>query len=113
MVTGATVAVNPALVALAGTIRVAGNETALLLLERLTLIPPLGAPELSVTVKASVAEPVTDALLQEREVKEGVAVVAGFPVSPLPCNFTVVVGFDEVLVKMLNCAVESVLDLGL
>jgi hypothetical protein len=61
-----TVAVNPALVAFAGTVTVAGTDTAVLLLDRLTLRPLLGAAALSVTVQASVPEPVMDALLQER-----------------------------------------------
>jgi hypothetical protein len=62
--TGDTVAVNPALVALAGTITVAGTVTAALLLDRLTFIPFFGAAARSVTVQASVPEPVMDALLQ-------------------------------------------------
>lgn len=58
-------AVNAALVAFAGTVTVAGTVTAALLLERLTLSPPLGAGELSVTVQASLSNPIREALLQE------------------------------------------------
>src|SRR3984885_10030942 len=51
VVTEDTVAVNPALVALAGTTTVAGTVTAALLLARATLKPPLPAGPLSVTVQ--------------------------------------------------------------
>ena len=62
--TEATVAVNPALVAFAGTVTVLGTVTAELLLDRLTLSPPLGAAAVSVTVHASVPDPVMVPLLQ-------------------------------------------------
>ena len=65
VVTDDTVAVNPALVALAGTTTVAGTVTEALLLVRPTLTPPLPAAELSVTVHVSLPAPVMDALLQE------------------------------------------------
>jgi len=78
-VTVEAVAVNPALVALAGTVTAAGRLTALLLLARLTLIPPLGAAELSVTVQASVPAPVIDELLHVRLLSDGAGVdVDGF-----------------------------------
>jgi hypothetical protein len=64
-VTDDTVAVNPALVAFAATVTVAGTVTAALLLARLTLKPPLPAAALSVTVQLSLPDPVIDALLQE------------------------------------------------
>jgi hypothetical protein len=60
-----TVAENVALVALAGTVTVAGTLTAALLLDSFTLSPPLGAAAVSVTEHASVPDPVMDALLQE------------------------------------------------
>jgi hypothetical protein len=63
--TGDTVAVNPALVAFAGTVTVAGTKTAALLVDRLTLSPFFGAGAFSATVQASVPDPVMDALLQE------------------------------------------------
>jgi hypothetical protein len=65
VVTDDTVAVNPALVALAGTTTVAGTVTAALLLVRATLKPPLPAAAVSVTVQASLPDPVIDALLQD------------------------------------------------
>src|SRR5665213_246232 len=62
VLTADTTAVKPALVAFGGTITVAGTVTAALLLDRLTIRPPLGAAALSVTVQASVPAPVSDAL---------------------------------------------------
>ena len=69
VVTEDTVAVNPALVALAGTTTVAGTVTAALLLVKPTLKPPLPAAALSVTVQVSLPEPVIDALLQDSPLK--------------------------------------------
>src|ERR1700723_2239301 len=73
-----TVAVNPALLALAGTTTVAGTVTAALPLVRDTLKPPLPAGPLSVTVQASLPAPVLDALLQDSALR-----VAG-PAVPVP-----------------------------
>jgi len=64
VLTAVTVAENATLVAAAGTVTEAGTTTALLLLERLTLDPPVGADPESVTVHASVPAPVIDELLQ-------------------------------------------------
>ena len=81
VVTELTVAVNPALVALAGTTTVAGTVTAVLLLLNPTLTPPLPAAELSVTVQLSLPAPVTDALLHDTELNvPGTAVPV--PLSP-------------------------------
>jgi len=71
-----TVAVNPACVALAGTVTEAGTATAVLLLLRLTLNPPLGALRFSVTVQASAPDPVMDPLLQERALNPAPLLVA-------------------------------------
>jgi hypothetical protein len=60
--TAATVAGNPMLVALAGTVTVAGTVTEVLLLERLTTNPPAPAAALRVTVQASAPAPVIDPL---------------------------------------------------
>jgi hypothetical protein len=73
--TGDTAAVNTVLVALAGTVAVAGTETAALLLDRLTFRPPVGAAEVSVTVQESVPDPVMERLLQEKPLNAGGAVV--------------------------------------
>jgi hypothetical protein len=72
-----TLAVNPALVALAGTVIVAGTVAAALLLARLTLKPPLPAAAVSVTVQWSLPGPVIDALLQESALNAPSAVPEG------------------------------------
>jgi hypothetical protein len=59
------VAVNPALAAPAGTVTELGTVTAGLLLDRFTIRPPLGAEVVSVTVQASVPDPVMAPLLQD------------------------------------------------
>jgi hypothetical protein len=91
------VAVNAALVALAGTTTDAGTLTAVLLLERLTLNPLPDAAELNVTVQASVPEPVIDALPHDRALKEGGAGV------PLPARLTAVLGLAEELLETVSC----------
>jgi hypothetical protein len=70
------VAVKAAVVAWAATVTAAGTATIELLLERLTLTPPVGAAESSVTVQASVLEPAMYALSQETALKTGDAVAA-------------------------------------
>jgi hypothetical protein len=77
-----TVAVNPALVALAGTTTVAGTVTAALLLVKDTLKPPLPAAPLSVTVQVSLPAPVIDALLQDSALKVAATAVP-VPVRPI------------------------------
>ena len=92
VVTDDTVALNPALVALAGTTTVAGTVTEALLLVRPTLTPPLPAAELSVTVQASLPAPVIDALVQDSPLNTpGTAVPV--PVRPI----TAVPLVDELL----------------
>ena len=92
VVTDDTVAVNPALVALAGTTTVAGTVTAVLLLVRPTLKPPLPAAVVSVTVHASLPAPVIDALLQDNALN-----AAGTAV-PVPVRLTTAVPLvDELL----------------
>jgi hypothetical protein len=59
-----TLAMNPAMLAFAGTINMAGTVTAALLLARLTAWPPLPAGVISVTVQGSLPDPVMNALLQ-------------------------------------------------
>ena len=87
-----TVAVKPAVLALAGTTTVAGTVTAALLLVRLTLKPPLPAAALSVTVQLSLPAPVIDALLQVSPLKAPAAAV------PVPVKLiTAVPLVDEVL----------------
>jgi len=93
--TDETVAVNAALVALAATVTVAGTVTAALLLERLTLCPPLGAAALSVTVQASVPDPVMDELPQESALN-----VTGE--TPVPLSEIVAVPLVEELLVIVN-----------
>jgi hypothetical protein len=87
-VTEDTVAVNPALVALAGTTTVAGTVTAASLLARLTLRPTLPAAAVRVTVQLSLPDSVIDALVHERALNAaGAAVPAAaglFAVVPQP-----------------------------
>ena len=101
VLTDDTVAVNAALVALAGITTDAGTLTALLLLERLTLSPLLEAAELNVTVQASVPEPVIDAVLQERPDKVAAAA------APLPVRPTAVVGLEDELLEIVSCPVTD------
>jgi hypothetical protein len=99
LVTDETVAVNAALVALAATVTVAGTLTAALLLDRLTLSPPLGAAASSVTLHASLPDPVMDALLHESALSSAVVAVA-----PVPLKLTTTVGLPQLsLLVMLNC----------
>jgi hypothetical protein len=64
--TGDTVAITPTLEALAGIVTVAGTVTAVLLVHRVTVIPPTGAAAFSVTVQASDAEPDRDVPVHDR-----------------------------------------------
>ena len=83
VVTADTVAVNPALLAFAGTTTVAGTVTAALLLTRDTLKPPLPAGPLSATVQASLPDPVMDALLQDSALNvAGTDIAVPVPVRP-------------------------------
>ena len=92
VLTEATVAVKMVLLVPVGTLTEAGTVTDELLLERLTLTPPLGAAPLSVTVQVSVPDPVNDEPLQERAFSIGTVVV------PVPVRLTTVEGLlDELL----------------
>ena len=83
VVTADTVAVNPALLAFAGTTTVAGTVTAALLLTRDTLKPPLPAGPLSATVQASLPDPAMDALLQDSALNvAGTDIAVPVPVRP-------------------------------
>ena len=66
VVTAETVAVNPALVAPAGTVTDPGTVTALLSLDRLTASPPGAAGAERLTVQASLPDPVIELWLQLR-----------------------------------------------
>jgi hypothetical protein len=88
-----TVAVNVAVVEFAGTVTVAGTVTAGLLLDRLTLSPPLAAAAFSVTVQASVPAPVIDALPQVSALSTGV---------PVPLRLIAAVSLVEELLAMVS-----------
>ena len=96
LVTGETVAVNPALVAVAGTVIVAGTVTAALLLERLTLSPPLAADEVSVTVHASVPDPVME-LVPQVSVLNAAGAAVPVPARPMTAEEP-----EEELLPMLS-----------
>jgi hypothetical protein len=91
------VAEKATLVALAGTVTVAGTATAALLLERLTLSPPLPAAVLRFTVQASLPDPVIETLVQESVFSvPGAAVLV-----PVPLRLITPIGFvEELLVKV-------------
>lgn len=110
MVTDKTVAVKAALVAFAGTVTVAGTVTAALLLDRLILRPPLGAAALSVTVQASVPDPVMDALLQESALSAAETPVAAVPV---PLRAITAVPLAGELLVMVSCPVAAPAAAGL
>jgi len=79
--------VNPALIALPGTVTLLGTVTAELLLDRLTLTPPPGAEPVSVTVHVSVPDPVMAPLLQDSVFTVGAPVLS----EPrfFPCSKTI------------------------
>jgi hypothetical protein len=79
--TAAAVAVKVAVLEPAVTDTDAGSDTALLLLDRLTLKPPVGAADERDTVQLSVPAPVKVEFLHERALKE---VVGEAPLVPLP-----------------------------
>jgi hypothetical protein len=101
VVTDDTVAVNPALVALAGITTVAGTVTAALLLVTATLTPPLPAGPLSVTVQASVPAPVIDALLQDNALNPAATAV------PVPVRPTTAVPLVEESLWMVSRPVTA------
>lgn len=94
-------AVNPALVAPAGTVTVAGNAIAVSLLDRLATMPPLGAAAPRVTVHASVPAPVIEDVAHDNPV---IDVGIGLPV-PLRA-ITVEVALEELLL-MVNWPVAA------
>ncbi len=86
-----TVALKLALVALAGTAMLAGTATVALLLDRVTLNPPLPAAALKLTVQASVPAPVMAPLLQVKALNVPAAA------TPVPLIFTTTLPWDELL----------------
>ena len=109
MATEATVAVNPALAVPAGTVTVLGTVTAELLLDRLTVNPPLVAAAVSVTVQASVPAPVMAPLLQDSALNAAEPV----PVVPVPLKLITGVPDVEELLAIVNCPVDVPMVAGL
>ena len=109
--TADTVALKVAVVALAGTVTVAGTLTATLSLLRATLCPLLPAAPLNVTVQASVPEPVMDTLLHENPLNVIVGDAADF--LPMPCSLTAAVGLVVELLVMVTCPVDVASEFGL
>jgi hypothetical protein len=105
-VTDDTLAVNPALVAFAETVTVAGTVTAVLLLARLTLRPPLAAAEVSVTVQLSLPDPVIEALLQVSALN-----AAGTGV-PVPLRLITAVPLVQELLWIVSCPVAAPVAVG-
>jgi hypothetical protein len=106
VVTEATVAEKATLVALAGTVTVAGRVTETLLLERLTLSPPVPAAALRVTVQTSVPAPVIEALMQLSALSApGVAV-------PVPLRLITADGFVEELLARESAPVTAPMAAG-
>ena len=98
--TAAAFAVNPMLLALAGTVTVSGTVTAELLLEMFTPKPPLGALPVRVTMQASVPDPVSEAWSHDRPLTP---VLFGLSdVTPVPFKLTIAVGLIEELVVIAS-----------
>ena len=102
-ITDATVAVNEALVAVAGTMTELGTATELLLLDRPTVMPPLGADPDRVTLQVSFSAPVMEVLPQLTPLTVGAIEL------PVPLNAIVAA---EVLLERLNCPLTVLAAVG-
>ena len=103
VVTEATVAVNDTLLAVAGTVTELGTVTALLLLARATLTPPVGAEPERLTVQESDRAPVIEVVPQETALTVGATAV------PVPLRLTDALG---ALLEIVNCPVVAVALVG-
>lgn len=103
VLTEATFAVNAALVAVAGTVTELGSVTALLLLARDTLTPPVGAEPDRLTVHVSASDPVIEVLPQFTALRVGVTVV------PVPLRLIEGVA---ALLEIVNCPVAELAVVG-
>lgn len=103
VVTDATVAVNDALLAVAGTVTEPGTVTELLLLARVTVTPPVGAEPERLTVHVSESVPVIDVDPQETALTVGATAV------PVPLTLTDALG---ALLEIVNCPVVEVAVVG-
>jgi hypothetical protein len=114
VVTVVAAAVNAALLDPAGISTVAGTVTAAELLARLTLIPPVGAAPFSVTVQASVADPVKEPFAQLNEESSGRIAIVPEPLSAIAIVppfvallVTVNTPFVAPVVVGLNCTLTT------
>jgi hypothetical protein len=105
VVTAEAVAVKAAVVAPLATVTDAGTVTALLLLLRVTVTPPLLAADVRVTVQASVVAPVSELLLQETALGAGTA-------WPVPLRLTVAVPPAVALLLMVSVPAAAAAVLG-
>lgn len=96
-----TLAVKLAVVALAGTVTVAGTVTMPLLLEMATLCPPLGAALLKVTEHVSVPAPDIVELLHESALRVPAAA------APEPLRLITAVGLTEELLESVRTPVKE------
>jgi hypothetical protein len=96
VVTEDALAVNPALPVPAGTVTAAGIVTAVLLLERLRFIPPVGAAAVRFTVQASVPDPVREPLSQESALNAADAGGRASATVPVPLRLMVGALLDEI-----------------
>jgi hypothetical protein len=96
------VAVNPALVAPAGTVTADGTVIALLLLARLTVMPPVPAAAFRVTVQESAPAPNKATLVQLNELKFVAPEAAPVPLRLITAELPV----EELLVTA-NCPVAA------
>ena len=99
VVTAATLAVNDALLAVAGTVMELGTVTALLPLDSVTLTPPVGAEPVRLTEQESDSEPVIDVLPHDTALTTGATAV------PVPLTDTE--GLEDALLEIVNCPVDE------
>lgn len=83
---------------------VAGIVTDALLLDKLTVTPPVGAAALKATVQMSVPDPAMEALAQVRELKVAVGLVAAAPVPLSPITSG---PLPWALLETANCPVAA------
>ena len=101
VVTEATAAEKATLVALAGMVTKAGRVTEALLLERLTLSPPVPAAALRVTVQVSAPAPVIEPVVQLSALSAPGAAV------PVPLRLITADGLVEELLVRVSCPVAA------
>ncbi len=107
VLTAVAVAVKLALVAPPAICTDGGTVTAVLLLDRFTLIPPVGAAELTVTVQASVPAPVREPVVQLKADTLGrIAIV------PVPLRATATVPLFVALLVRVRVPVTAPLASG-